>query len=257
MTFRALYGSYTFADFGRCRAERLTFVGERLTCYTRNSTGPGHLRRQRTEALGYEASPYAWDSDCRCPDRRRRRRPLPLAASCFGNVRATPTTRTFPICQGGLCPALSLSKRLMVRGPGLCGIQVTRLSWPVMGPPARPGRRCIWRARRRNRSRVSLCHSYGNRGSAWDGSVSFADRLRQEDQGGSGGLSVLDRMISWSHDKTQVGPMDSESHPDFLIMVIFVLGSICFSRWLYIEQPAPVAENPPAHSDVWTSPPLE
>ena len=70
-------------------------------------------------------------------------------------------------------------------------------------------------------------------------------------------MSVLGRMIFWSHDKTWVGLMDSESHSDFLIMVIFVLGSICFSRWLYIEQPAPATENPPAHSEVWTPPPSE
>jgi hypothetical protein len=31
--------------------------------------------------------------------------------------------------------------------------------------------------------------------------------------------------------------MHSESHTDFLMMLIFVLGSICFTRWLYLEMP--------------------
>jgi hypothetical protein len=54
--------------------------------------------------------------------------------------------------------------------------------------------------------------------------------------------------------KTRVGPLDSDSHFDFLTMVIFVLASMCLNRWLYLEQPA--ALRPPALSDDWT-PPLE
>jgi hypothetical protein len=50
--------------------------------------------------------------------------------------------------------------------------------------------------------------------------------------------------------------MNSEGHSDFLIMVIFLLGSICFTRWLYLEESVtPIADNLPVHSDRWTPPP--
>jgi hypothetical protein len=68
----------------------------------------------------------------------------------------------------------------------------------------------------------------------------------------------INRAISCPQHKTRVGPMNSECHADFLVTVIFVLASICVTRWLYLEQPvAPVAQNPPAYTDDWTQPPFE
>ena len=64
-------------------------------------------------------------------------------------------------------------------------------------------------------------------------------------------------MISWPYDKTRAGPMNSERHTDFLLMLVFVLASVCFTRWLYIETPdAPYELRSQLQADDW-APPLQ
>jgi hypothetical protein len=52
--------------------------------------------------------------------------------------------------------------------------------------------------------------------------------------------------------------MNSENHTKFLLTVIMVLGSICFGRLVWLEQPiASIFGDPPEHFSDWTPPPLE
>jgi hypothetical protein len=127
----------------------------------KNSIGPGGLRPAASGGLGYETSTDIRDSVSRCPDCRRHRFPFSVAPPCSGNEMATPTMQTFPICRGPSCFTLSSRRRQMAPGPGPCGVPLIRPGWPVTEPLARSRRRCIWRSRRRDRSRASLCNRRG------------------------------------------------------------------------------------------------
>jgi hypothetical protein len=68
----------------------------------------------------------------------------------------------------------------------------------------------------------------------------------------------IKRMISWPDVKTRAGPMESFRHTKFLLVAIIVLGSICFGRLVWLEQPiAAIFGDPPEHSSDWVPPPLQ
>jgi hypothetical protein len=39
--------------------------------------------------------------------------------------------------------------------------------------------------------------------------------------------------------------VDAENHSDYLMMIIFVLGSMCLMRWMYLGTPEPPGEMTP------------
>jgi hypothetical protein len=49
--------------------------------------------------------------------------------------------------------------------------------------------------------------------------------------------------------------MESESHTTYLLAVIFVLGLVCFGRWVYLEAPDPPATED--YSQEAGAPPLQ
>jgi len=52
--------------------------------------------------------------------------------------------------------------------------------------------------------------------------------------------------------------MNSDSHAKYLLTVIMVLGSICFGRLVWLEQPiASIFGDPPENSGDWVPPPLQ
>jgi hypothetical protein len=51
--------------------------------------------------------------------------------------------------------------------------------------------------------------------------------------------------------------MNSDRHTDFLLMMIFVLASVCFTRWLYLETPTEMFEayrQAQVQTEEWTPP---